>query len=84
MPEGVAKHIDKIQSGFLWGDDEVKRKLHLVNWERMCWRKDRGGLGFRKIRVMNLLLLIMSFSLFLENLSYTSCVGILACDTEFL
>ena len=39
MPEGVAEQIDRIQSGFLWDDEEVKKKVHLVNWDRVSWRK---------------------------------------------
>ncbi|XP_028064151.1 uncharacterized protein LOC114267310 [Camellia sinensis] len=45
--------IDKIRSGFLWRDNDVEKKLHLVKWEKMTKGKEFGGLGLRNIRVMN-------------------------------
>ncbi|CAL5395354.1 unnamed protein product [Camellia sinensis] len=33
MPVSVTRTLDKIQARFLWGESEVKKKLHLVNWE---------------------------------------------------
>ena len=32
---------------------EGKKKLHLVSWDKICRRKDSGGLGLRKARDVN-------------------------------
>ena len=58
MPEKVAIELDKIQSRFLWGGDECKRKIHLVKWDRVTCSKEDGGLGVKTLRVMNECLLI--------------------------
>ena len=42
-----------MQSNFLWGGFELKKKVHLVNWEKVSTTKDKGGLGIRKIRPLN-------------------------------
>ncbi|XP_028059570.1 uncharacterized protein LOC114263262 [Camellia sinensis] len=49
----LVAEIDKIRSGFLWRDNDVEKKLHLVKWEKMTKGKEFGGLGLRNIRVMN-------------------------------
>ena len=49
MPMGVAKKIEKLQMGFLWGDGVIKRKLHAVSWGEVCKRKSKGGLGIGRI-----------------------------------
>ncbi|XP_028109723.1 uncharacterized protein LOC114308353 [Camellia sinensis] len=58
MPVGIANQLDRIQSTFLWGGDEVKRKVHLVKWEEVCKNKCQGGLGVRKLSEFNECLLI--------------------------
>ena len=56
--EGVAKELDSIQSKFLWGDTDQKRKIHLVNWKKVTLCKKNGGLGIKNIKVMNEALLL--------------------------
>ncbi|KAL7173002.1 hypothetical protein ACSBR2_032465 [Camellia fascicularis] len=58
MPECVAKEIAKIQSRFLWGGDELRRKIHLVSWDEISKSKSKRGLGFKRIRLMNDCLLL--------------------------
>lgn len=58
MPEGVAKKIEGIQSRFLWGSCDLKRKIHMVSWEKIKQTKEVGGLGVKGIREMNDALLI--------------------------
>lgn len=53
VPAGVAKLLDKIQARFLWGGSEVKKKLHMVNWEEITKKKGCGGLGIRRLRDVN-------------------------------
>jgi len=44
----------KICIGFLWGDQEKRKKLHLVNWNTMCNLKKFGELGLRSICQLNI------------------------------
>ena len=58
MPEGVAKEIEKIQAAFLWGGNDLKRKVHLVKWVDITKLANQGGLGIRRIRDVNTCLLL--------------------------
>ena len=35
----------------------MEGKIHLVNWEEVCTDKDKGGLGLRKLAMLNKALL---------------------------
>ncbi|CAL5404505.1 unnamed protein product [Camellia sinensis] len=58
MPEGVAKEFEKIEAAFLWGSNDLKRKVHLVKWGKVTKSLNQGGLGIRRIRDMNACLLL--------------------------
>ncbi|XP_028127335.1 uncharacterized protein LOC114323862 [Camellia sinensis] len=45
MPQGIVKKLNKIQSAFLWGDNDLKRRIHLVKWKEATVSKKLGGLG---------------------------------------
>ncbi|CAL5394180.1 unnamed protein product [Camellia sinensis] len=53
MPKCVIKEVDKIQASFLWGDSDVKRKVHLVSWKDVSMTKNQGGLGIRSLGQVN-------------------------------
>ncbi|RVX07536.1 putative ribonuclease H protein [Vitis vinifera] len=57
MPKIVARRLEKLQRDFLWGGGSMERKAHLVNWERVCAGKKKGGLGLRKLVPLNKALL---------------------------
>ena len=57
MPKVVARRIEKVQRDFLWGGGHMEGKTHLVNWEVVCTDKTRGGLGIRKLALLNKALL---------------------------
>ncbi|RVX19808.1 LINE-1 reverse transcriptase-like [Vitis vinifera] len=57
MPKSVVKRLEKIQRDFLWGGGSLERKVHLINWEVVCTRKEKGGLGMRRIDSLNKALL---------------------------
>ena len=44
MPKIVAKRLEKLQRGFLWGGGSLERKVHLINWEVVCAQKGEGWL----------------------------------------
>ena len=57
MPKVVAKRLEKVQRDFLWGGGNIEGKIHLVKWEVVCKDKDKGGLGRRKLAMLNKALL---------------------------
>ncbi|KAL6326994.1 hypothetical protein AAG906_012678 [Vitis piasezkii] len=57
MPKVVVRRIEKVQRNFLWGGGNMERKVHLVKWEVVCTGKDKGGLGLRKLALLNKALL---------------------------
>ena len=57
MPKTIAKRLEKVQRDFLWGGGNLERKVHLVNWEVVCVDKNKGGLGLRKLALLNKALL---------------------------
>ncbi|RVX06635.1 putative ribonuclease H protein [Vitis vinifera] len=57
IPKSVTKRIEKIQRDFLWGGGSLERKAHLIKWKVVCSPKEEGGLGIRKIDVLNKALL---------------------------
>ncbi|RVW55331.1 Transposon TX1 uncharacterized 149 kDa protein [Vitis vinifera] len=57
IPKSVTKRIEKIQRDFLWGGGRLERKAHLIKWKVVCSPKEEGGLGIRKIDVLNKALL---------------------------
>ena len=57
MPNSVARRLEKLQRDFLWGGGNLERKAHLVNWEVVCGDKEKGGLGIRKLTLLNKVLL---------------------------
>jgi hypothetical protein len=53
IPKSICDEIEKIQRGFVWGDTEQGRKVHLIGWDMCCQQKIHGGLGIKKPRIMN-------------------------------
>jgi hypothetical protein len=53
----VAKRIESIQCGFLWGCVGEEFKFHLVNWPKVCSPIREGGLGIQNLRCFNRALL---------------------------
>ncbi|KAJ9704889.1 hypothetical protein PVL29_003101 [Vitis rotundifolia] len=71
MPKIVAKRLEKLQRDFLWSGGHLERKVHLINWEVVCTQKEKGGLGLRKIAVLNKALLgkwVWRFAIEKDNL----------------
>lgn len=58
IPVGVAKEIEKMQSAFLWGGSDLRRKLHLAKRDLVTKNKKFGSLEVRRIRIINEFLLL--------------------------
>ena len=37
----------------MWGDTPEKQRIHLVNWETICYSRRKGGLGMRHLKERN-------------------------------
>ena len=53
----VAERIEKLQRNFQWGGLGDGFKHHLVGWNTVCRPLAHGGLGVRKVAVINRALL---------------------------
>ena len=53
IPKGVKYKLEKIQQDFLWGGGNLDRKIHLVGWRTICTSKKGGGLGIRRLEILN-------------------------------
>ena len=47
VPQSIFDQIDKLNRNFLWGDRDEKKKIHLINQNKVCTLKSNGGLGLR-------------------------------------
>jgi len=58
LPLELGRDIEKVMNSFWWGcEGERSRGIRWKRWDNLCLPKDRGGLGFRKIREFNVALL---------------------------
>lgn len=53
IPKGVCDDIDKIFRGFVWGEENGQRRLHLLSWDKIWLPKKEGGLRLRTMRDLN-------------------------------
>lgn len=53
IPKACLHEIKKLYLSFIWGDSEEHRKVHLVKWDVITLPKFLGGLGIRRLNVMN-------------------------------
>jgi hypothetical protein len=53
IPKACIDEIQKIQRNFIWGDTDQKRRFHAVKWDIVTTPKWNGGLGLRKLDIMN-------------------------------
>ncbi|KAK3183154.1 hypothetical protein Dsin_030440 [Dipteronia sinensis] len=57
LPIEICSKLDKLKWDFLWGHINENKKMHLVNWETVCLLKCKEGLGIKKTKMMNQVML---------------------------
>ena len=57
LPGKVAKHMEKLQTDFLWSGIGGEPKLHLVKWAKVYKPLQVRGLGIRRLGSFNSALL---------------------------
>lgn len=46
-----------LKSNYWWGQTKDEKKIHWINWQKLCTHKKNGGMGFRDISAFNLAML---------------------------
>lgn len=57
LPQAVLYDLDKHTRRCIWGSNDTRRGIHLVQWPTYCKLKDCGGLGLKQSAKMNQALL---------------------------
>ncbi|KAL9409489.1 hypothetical protein AB3S75_047816 [Citrus x aurantiifolia] len=67
LPGSIKNKIDQICRRFLWSGNDDLQKMSLISWHNICQPKMAGGLGFKRLDIMNeVLLLKVAWHLILE------------------
>jgi hypothetical protein len=54
---GLCEDLMKLTRDFWWGDEEDRRRIHWLSWDKLTRRKGQGGMGFRDLHLFNQALL---------------------------
>ena len=57
VPKKICKGITDAISQFWWGDDNDHKRMHWLEWWKLCVPKGQGGMGFRDFHCFNLAML---------------------------
>ncbi|XP_075670201.1 putative mitochondrial protein AtMg00310 [Castanea sativa] len=57
IPRVVCDGMNSALAKYWWGKTRNERKIHWINWGKLCTPKDRGGVRFRDIHAFNLAML---------------------------
>ena len=57
VPKKICKGITDTISQFWWGDDNDHKRMHWLEWWKLCVPKGQGGMGFRDLQSFNLAML---------------------------
>jgi mannosylglycoprotein endo-beta-mannosidase len=53
IPQSCIDEIQKLQRKFIWGELDNERKYHAVNWSVVTQPREMGGLGLRRLKILN-------------------------------
>lgn len=56
LPKCICKKLDSITRRLIWGSTEERKGVNLIKlkWDTLCQPVEKGGLGFRPARKMNI------------------------------
>lgn len=57
LPQDIIKKMSSAIARFWWSTKQNNGGLHWIAWNEICVPKDKGGLGFRDLKIFNLALL---------------------------
>ena len=57
LPKSMCDSINSLLAKYWWGQNKEERKIHWVNWKKLCTSKQEGGMGFRDLHAFNLAML---------------------------
>lgn len=58
LPKWVIKRLDRIRRRFLWGQNETRKGISLIEWSAVCFPKTNGGMGVTNLLIRNYSLLL--------------------------
>ena len=57
IPKALFDTKNSTLAKYWWGQTKDEKKIHWINWRKLCNPKDRGWMGFRDVQAFNLALL---------------------------
>ena len=57
LPKALCDSINSILAKYWWGQTKDEKKIHWINWKKLCTVKANGGMGFRNIQAFNMAML---------------------------
>ena len=53
IPKALCDTINSTLAKYWWGQTDDKKKIHWINWKKLCNLKGKGGMGFRDVQAFN-------------------------------
>ncbi|CAN6698380.1 unnamed protein product [Malus baccata var. baccata] len=57
LPIGVCRDVERAIRNYWWRDNDQRKGIHWISWDRLMKQKKAGGMGFKDIQCVNLALL---------------------------
>ena len=57
LPKSTCDNINSLLAKYWWGQTKEERKIHWINWKKLCTQKKEGRMGFRDLHSFNLAML---------------------------